>query len=89
MVKWESNLKKVFNQENLEIKRKGIRINGYGNGDLLVHVNVWHLKHWIKIKNNFLKNMTDENFIQILKKQINHFEKVKDMFSIEELSKIK
>jgi hypothetical protein len=66
MVKWESNLKKVFNQENLEIKRKRDPINGYGNGDLLVLM-FGHLKHWIKIKNNFWKTWRMRILFQILK----------------------
>jgi molecular chaperone DnaJ len=49
-------LKKVFNQENLEIKRKrDPSINGYGNGDLLVHVNVWTPKTLNKDQKQFFE----------------------------------
>jgi molecular chaperone DnaJ len=54
-------LKKVFNQENLEIKRKRDP-NGYGNGDLLVHVKTPKTLNKDQ-KTIFLKNMTDENFV--------------------------
>jgi molecular chaperone DnaJ len=46
-------LKKVFNQENLEIKRKRDP-NGYGNGDLLVH-NVWTPKTLNKDQKQFFE----------------------------------
>jgi molecular chaperone DnaJ len=40
----------------LRLKGKGIpSINGYGNGDLLVHVNVWTPKTLNKDQKNFLK----------------------------------
>jgi molecular chaperone DnaJ len=68
----------------LRLKGKGIpSINGYGNGDLLVHVNVWTPKTLNKEQRQFFeKNITDENFIpQPEKSDKSFFEKVKDMFS--------
>jgi len=68
----------------LRLKGKGIpSLNGYGNGDLLVHVNVWTPKTLNKDQKQFFeKNLTDENFIpQPEKSDKSFFEKVKDMFS--------
>lgn len=68
----------------LRLKGKGIpSINGYGNGDLLVHVNVWTPKILNKEQKQFFeKNLADENFIpQPEKSDKSFFEKVKDMFS--------
>ncbi|MBC7606560.1 MAG: molecular chaperone DnaJ [Burkholderiales bacterium] len=68
----------------LRLKGKGIpSLNGYGNGDLLVHVNVWTPKILNKDQKQFFeKNLTDENFIpQPEKSDKSFFEKVKDMFS--------
>jgi molecular chaperone DnaJ len=68
----------------LRLKGKGIpSINGYGNGDLLVHVNVWTPKTLNKEQKQFFeKNLTDENFIPSPEKtDKSFFEKVKDMFS--------
>jgi molecular chaperone DnaJ len=68
----------------LRLKGKGIpSINGYGNGDLLVHVNVWTPKTLNKEQKQFFeKNLMDENFIpQPEKSDKSFFEKVKDMFS--------
>jgi molecular chaperone DnaJ len=68
----------------LRLKGKGIpSINGYGNGDLLVHVNVWTPKALNKDQREFFeKNLTDENFIPNPEKSDkSFFEKVKDMFS--------
>jgi molecular chaperone DnaJ len=39
----------------LRLKGKGPSINGYGNGDLLVHVNVWTPKTLNKDQKQFLK----------------------------------
>ena len=68
----------------LRLKGKGIpSVNSYGNGDLLVHVNVWTPKTLTKEQRQFFeKSLTDENFIpnpEISDKSF--FEKVKDMFS--------
>ena len=68
----------------LRLKGKGIpNLNGYGNGDLLVHVNVWTPKTLNKEQKQFFeKNITDENFIPHPEKtDKSFFEKVKDMFS--------
>jgi molecular chaperone DnaJ len=68
----------------LRLKGKGIpNINGYGNGDLLVHVNVWTPKTLNKEQKQFFENaLTDENFIPNPEKgDKSFFEKVKDMFS--------
>lgn len=68
----------------LRLKGKGIpSINGYGSGDLLVHVNVWTPKTLNKEQKQFFeKNMTEENFIPNPEKSDkSFFEKVKDMFS--------
>jgi molecular chaperone DnaJ len=68
----------------LRLKGKGIpNINGYGNGDLLVHVNVWTPKELSKDQKQFFeKNLTDDNFIPNPEKSDkSFFEKVKDMFS--------
>lgn len=68
----------------LRLKGKGIpNINGYGNGDLLVHINVWTPKTLNKEQRQFFeKSLTDENFIpQPEKSEKSFFEKVKDMFS--------
>ena len=68
----------------LRLKGKGIpSLNGYGKGDLLVHINVWTPKTLNKNQKEFFeKNITDENFIpQPEKSDKSFFEKVKDMFS--------
>lgn len=68
----------------LRLKGKGIpSINSYGNGDLLVHVNVWTPKTLTKEQRQFFeKSLTDENFIPHPEKSDkSFFEKVKDMFS--------
>src|SRR5690606_19767737 len=68
----------------LRLRSKGIpNINGYGNGDLLVHVNVWTPKKLTKDQKQFFEdNIEDENFIpKPEKSDKSFFEKVKDMFS--------
>lgn len=68
----------------LRLKGKGIpSINGYGNGDLLVHVNVWTPKNLNKEQKQFFeKSIAEENFIPNPEKsEKSFFEKVKDMFS--------
>jgi molecular chaperone DnaJ len=68
----------------LRLKGKGIpNINGYANGDLLVHVNVWTPKTLNKEQKQFFENaLIDENFIPNPEKgDKSFFEKVKDMFS--------
>ncbi len=68
----------------LRLKGKGIpSLNGYGSGDLLVHVNVWTPKTLSKEQKQFFENsMSNENFIPSPEKSDkSFFEKVKDMFS--------
>jgi len=68
----------------LRLKGKGIpSLNSYGNGDLLVHVNVWTPKTLTKEQRIFFENsLTDDNFIPHPEKSDkSFFEKVKDMFS--------
>ncbi len=68
----------------LRLRGKGITsINGYGSGDLLVHVNVWTPKELNKEQKEFFERMqNDENFIpKPEKSDKSFFEKVKDMFS--------
>jgi molecular chaperone DnaJ len=68
----------------LRLKGKGIpSINSYGNGDLLVHVNVWTPKTLNKEQKKFFEsNITDDNFVPSPEKsEKSFFEKVKDMFS--------
>ncbi len=68
----------------LRLKGKGIpSINSYGNGDLLVHVNVWTPKSLNKDQKKFFEsNLEDENFVpKPEKSEKSFFEKVKDMFS--------
>lgn len=68
----------------LRLRNKGIpSINGYGTGDLLVHVNVWTPKSLTKEQKEFFEKMsTDEHFQPNPEKEDkSFFEKVKDMFS--------
>jgi len=68
----------------LRLRGKGIsNINGYGKGDLLVHVNVWTPKVLNKEQKDFFEKMaTDDNFQPNPEKSDkSFFEKVKDMFS--------
>ena len=68
----------------LRLKGKGIpSINGYGSGDLLVHVNVWTPKTLTKEQKQFFENaLNDDNFTPHPEKSDkSFFEKVKDMFS--------
>ena len=68
----------------LRLRGKGISsLNGYGSGDLLVHVNVWTPKELSKEQRDFFEKMRDdENFEpKPEKSDKSFFEKVKDMFS--------
>ena len=68
----------------LRLRGKGIKnINGYGAGDLLVHVNVWTPKELNKEQRSFFEKMQgDENFDpKPEKSDKSFFEKVKDMFA--------
>lgn len=68
----------------LRLRGKGISsLNGYGSGDLLVHVNVWTPKELNKEQKEFFERMKgNENFEpKPEKSDKSFFEKVKDMFS--------
>ncbi|MGD1945101.1 MAG: molecular chaperone DnaJ [Croceivirga sp.] len=68
----------------LRLRGKGIQsLNGYGSGDLLVHVNVWTPKELTREQKEFFERMqNDENFTpRPEKSDKSFFEKVKDMFS--------
>src|SRR5690606_4909297 len=68
----------------LRLKNKGIpRIDGYGKGDMLVHVNVWTPQELTKEQKAFFESMIgDEKFEPNPEENDkSFFEKVKDMFS--------
>jgi len=68
----------------LRLRGKGIpSINGYGKGDLLVHINVWTPKTLNKEQKDFFERMRDdEHFLpKPESSDKSFFEKVKDMFS--------
>ncbi|WP_034057239.1 molecular chaperone DnaJ [Lacinutrix jangbogonensis] len=68
----------------LRLRGKGIpSINGYGKGDLLVHVNVWTPKTLSKEQKEFFEKMKDDEHFSPKPERSDKsfFEKVKDMFS--------
>lgn len=68
----------------LRLRGKGIpSINGYGKGDLLVHINVWTPKTLSKEQREFFENMRADEHFQPKPESSDKsfFEKVKDMFS--------
>ena len=68
----------------LRLRGKGVSsLNGYGAGDLLVHVNVWTPKELNKEQREFFERMqqTDNFEPKPEKSDKSFFEKVKDMFS--------
>ncbi len=68
----------------LRLRSKGIpSINGYGAGDLLVHVNVWTPKTLTKEQKDFFEKMKDDHNFEPSPQtdDKSFFEKVKDMFS--------
>lgn len=68
----------------LRLRGKGMpSLNGYGTGDLLVHVNVWTPRNLTKEQKEFFESMmTDSHFEPAPEKSDkSFFEKVKDMFS--------
>ncbi len=68
----------------LRLRGKGVNnLNGYGKGDLLVHVNVWTPKTLSKEQKEFFEKMADDENFQPNpeKSDKSFFEKVKDMFS--------
>ncbi len=68
----------------LRLKGKGLpSLNGYGNGDFLIHINVWTPKKLTKEQKDFFEKMkNDDNFTPHPQKgDKSFFEKVKEMFS--------
>ncbi|PTM08456.1 MAG: molecular chaperone DnaJ [Bacteroidetes bacterium] len=68
----------------LRLRGKGIpSINGYGRGDLLVHVSVWTPKTLDKKQVDFFESMKDNEHFEPKPESSDKsfFEKVKDMFS--------
>lgn len=68
----------------LRLRGKGIpSINGYGSGDLLVHVNVWTPKTLNKEQKEFFESMKNDAYFDPKPESSDKsfFEKVKDMFS--------
>ncbi len=68
----------------LRLRNKGIpSLNGYGSGDLLVHVNVWTPKSLTKEQKEFFEKMAGDSNFQPKPESDDKsfFEKVKDMFS--------
>ena len=68
----------------LRLRGKGIpSLNGYGKGDLLVHVNVWTPKTTSREQRDFFERMANDEHFQPKpeKNDKSFFEKVKDMFS--------
>jgi len=68
----------------LRLRGKGVSsLNGYGSGDLLVHINVWTPKTLNKEQRQFFEDMkNNENFQPAPEKnEKSFFDKVKDMFS--------
>ncbi|MGB1042356.1 MAG: molecular chaperone DnaJ [Tenacibaculum sp.] len=68
----------------LRLKGKGLpSIERYGNGDFLIHINVWTPQELTKEQRNFFEEMQeDDNFSpNPQKNDKSFFEKVKDMFS--------
>ncbi|MEY8848495.1 molecular chaperone DnaJ [Psychroserpens sp. XS_ASV72] len=68
----------------LRLRGKGIpSINGYGTGDLLVHVNVWTPKTLSKQQKDFFESMRNDEHFEPKPESgdKSFFEKVKDMFS--------
>jgi len=70
--------------KTLRLRGKGIPdMEGYGSGDLLIHVNVWTPKELNREQRQFFQKMLDnDNFKPNPEKsEKSFFEKVKDMFS--------
>ncbi|MEK9781578.1 MAG: molecular chaperone DnaJ [Flavobacteriales bacterium] len=70
--------------KTLRLRGKGIpELNGYGKGDVLIHVNVWTPKTLNREQKAFFKTMLeDANFApKPSKSDKSFFEKVKDMFA--------
>jgi molecular chaperone DnaJ len=70
--------------KTLRLKGKGIpSLNGYGKGDILVHVNVWTPQNLSKEEQKTLESLQEsENFApNPSKKDKGFFDRVKDVFS--------
>ncbi len=68
----------------LRLRGKGIpSLNGYGKGDLLVHVNVWTPKTLNREQREFFEKMSKDDHFRPNpdSEEKSFFEKVKDMFS--------
>ena len=68
----------------LRLRGKGLpSLDGYGKGDLLVHINVFTPRKLSKEQKSFFQKMSDdENFQPVIDRSSkSFFEKVKDMFS--------
>ncbi len=68
----------------LRLRGKGLpSLDGYGKGDLLMHINVWTPQHLSKEQKQFFDSMKDDdNFKPVPStSEKSFFEKVKDMFS--------
>jgi molecular chaperone DnaJ len=68
----------------LRLRGKGVpSINGYGTGDLLVHVNVWTPKTLDKKQKQFFETMKENEHFEPKPEnsEKSFFDRVKDMFS--------
>jgi molecular chaperone DnaJ len=68
----------------LRLRGKGVpNINGYGSGDLLVHVNVWTPKTLDKKQRQFFESMKENEHFDPKpeKSEKSFFDRVKDMFA--------
>ncbi|MCT4664049.1 MAG: molecular chaperone DnaJ [Flavobacteriales bacterium] len=79
------NLEKgVQSGKILRLRGKGLpNIEGYGKGDLFVHINVWTPKELTKEQEDFFKSMREHDSFQPkdLKNEKSFFDRVKEMFS--------
>ena len=70
--------------KTLRLRGKGLPdMEGYGKGDLLIHVNVWTPKELNREQRQFFQKMLDDDNFKPNpeKSEKSFFEKVKDMFS--------
>ena len=68
----------------LRLRGKGVpSINGYGSGDLLVHVNIWTPKTLDKKQKDFFESMRENDHFEPKPEnsEKSFFDRVKDMFS--------
>jgi len=68
----------------LRLRGKGLpNLEGYGTGDLLIHINVWTPNKLSREQKDFFQKMiNDNNFKPVIdKSNKSFFEKAKDMFS--------